>query len=187
MNNLHKPSGFTLIEVLVTLLIFSIGLLGCAGLQGRAQPAQQEAYQRVYAINLLTTMLEHISANEYARGCFQLGDIELGVGYTQTYQCVSQDSEEARQRAAADINHWDNQLKGTDTKAAGNNLGGLLNARGCIAFDAALSRYKVTVVWQGLTEASATQSSCGDGIYGGDQNSLRRLVSGTFIAPDLKS
>ena len=90
------------------------------------------------------------------------------------------------QQAADSVNQWSALLQGVHTTNGENNVGGLLNARGCIEFDSASSRYIVTVVWQGLTEASATDSSCGEGNYGGASNRLRRLVSGTFYAPDLK-
>lgn len=188
MSRLAKTAtlGFTLIEVLVTMLIFALGLLGCAALQGRAQKSQQEAYQRVYAINMLTTMLGNISANSDARGCYQLGGTELGVGYRKPYKCTSFGSAEAQQRAADSVNQWSALLQGVHTTNGENNVGGLLNARGCIEFDLASSRYIVTVVWQGLTEAHAADSSCGEGNYGGASNRLRRLVSGTFYAPDLK-
>ena len=187
MSNVSRgiPSGFTLIEVLVSLLIFSVGLLGCAGLQGRAQQAQQEAYQRAYAINMMTDMLGLIRANNDARGCYQLANIELGVGYSQTYQCTGHGKEEGQQRAAEDINQWSDQLQGMGTVNDGGNVGGLLNARGCIEFDGALNRYVVSVVWQGLVESGTSNASCGEGLYGGTGNSLRRLVSGTFVAPNL--
>lgn len=187
MNRLGETTqlGFTLIEVLVTMLIFSLGLLGCAGLQSRAQKSQHEVYQRVYAIDMLRTMLANISANSDARGCYQLGGTELGVGYTQAYKCTSHGSAEAQQQAADNINQWSALLQGGHTTNGENNIGGLLNGRGCVEFDSASNRYIVTVVWQGLTEASATDSRCGEGNYGGAGNRLRRLVSGTFYAPDL--
>ena len=179
------PSGFTLIEVLVTLLIFSVGLLGCAGLQGRAQQAQQEAYQRAYAMNMMATMLGYIGANKDARGCYQLGNTELGVGYGESYQCTTYGSAEGQQRAVEDINQWNDLLQGVGTENDGGNVPGLLNARGCIAFDGALNRYIVTVVWQGLMETESNNAGCGEGLYGGADNRLRRLVSGTFYSPNL--
>jgi len=45
-------SGFTIIELLVSLLIFSIGLLGYIGLSTRMQISQQEITQRVYGTQL---------------------------------------------------------------------------------------------------------------------------------------
>ena len=187
MSNVSRgiPSGFTLIEVLVSLLIFSVGLLGCAGLQGRAQQAQKEAYQSAYAINMMTDMLSLIRANNDARGCYQLGNAELGVGYSKTYQCTAHGEKEGQQRAAEDINQWSDLLQGVGTVNGSGNVGGLLNARGCIKFDGALNRYVVSVVWQGLVESGTSNASCGEGLYGGTGNSLRRLVSGTFVAPNL--
>jgi len=49
MNRLHK--GSTLIEVLITMLVVSIGLLGMASLQLRAMTLNHAALQRLHAIN----------------------------------------------------------------------------------------------------------------------------------------
>ena len=178
--------GLTLVEVLVTLLIFSIGLLGYAGLQGRVQISHQDVYSRVYAINILTIMLDHIRANSRARECYQLNKIELGTGYGNTFRCSSGVSTEAQQQAEDSINAWSALLQGEHATQGEKNIGGLLNAQGCIEFDSASTMYVVTVVWQGITEASPTESSCGKGIYGGASNRLRRLVSGAFYVPDLQ-
>jgi len=48
-------SGFTLIEVLVTLVVLMFGLLGTAGLMVRGQRASYEAYQRQQALAIAST------------------------------------------------------------------------------------------------------------------------------------
>ena len=55
--------GFSMVEVLVTIVILTIGLLGLAGLQGRASTAQMESYQRSQALILLADMADRINAN----------------------------------------------------------------------------------------------------------------------------
>ena len=63
----NSSRGFSLIEVLITLLVFSVGLLGYASLQNRAQKAQLEVYQRVYALNLVDYMVDQIRSNPLAQ------------------------------------------------------------------------------------------------------------------------
>jgi type IV pilus assembly protein PilV len=55
-----------------------------------------------------------------------------------------------------------------------NAIGTLLGGRGCITAGAA-NEYIVTVVWQGLTQTVAPQSTCGQNSYGDEK--LRRAVS----------
>ena len=56
-------TGFTLIEVLVTLLIIAIGLLGLGALQVNTMNDQFEANQRAYATSLVDDMASRIRAN----------------------------------------------------------------------------------------------------------------------------
>ncbi|MFN3887538.1 MAG: pilus assembly protein PilV [Aquabacterium sp.] len=48
----RRAGGFLLIEVLIAILIFAIGILGLVGLQARMTKAQTEAKARADAVNL---------------------------------------------------------------------------------------------------------------------------------------
>ena len=54
--------GFTLIEVLVALFVFSIGLLGVAGLQLQSKAALREAHERSTAMRHALDVLERMRA-----------------------------------------------------------------------------------------------------------------------------
>lgn len=61
----HKPRqrGVSLIEVLIAVLIFTIGLLGLAGLMVVATRSNHVAYLRTQATFLANNMAERMSAN----------------------------------------------------------------------------------------------------------------------------
>lgn len=59
----HKNSGFTLIEVLVTVVVVSIGLLGLAGLQINGLRANMSSEARSKATLLASDILERMRAN----------------------------------------------------------------------------------------------------------------------------
>ena len=63
MKSLSKQKGVGLIEVLVSLLILAIGILGFVALQYRAVEATSEAINRVQAMNIARDMAERIRAN----------------------------------------------------------------------------------------------------------------------------
>lgn len=63
MNKMEIKSGFTLIEVLVAMLVLSLGLLGLAGIQARSLKNNVSAYNRAQATQLTYDMADRIRAN----------------------------------------------------------------------------------------------------------------------------
>jgi len=62
----HHPvrqSGFTLLEILIAIVILSVGLLGLAGLQARSLQANQSALMRSQATVLAYDILDRMRAN----------------------------------------------------------------------------------------------------------------------------
>ncbi len=57
-----KSTGFTLVEVMVTALILSVGLLGMATLQGRTLSYTSETTQRSTAAMMANDLLEQVRA-----------------------------------------------------------------------------------------------------------------------------
>ena len=61
-----RHSGFTMLEVLVTLVVIAVALLGTAGLQTYAMKVHQGGQLRTQAVVLGSDMLERIEANNEA-------------------------------------------------------------------------------------------------------------------------
>lgn len=61
-----RQTGFTMIEILVTLLIITIGVLGTAGLQAFALKVNQGGQLRSQAVVLAIDLVERIEANNGA-------------------------------------------------------------------------------------------------------------------------
>ena len=85
---IHRPQrlsqmrGFTMIEVLVTLVIIALTLLGTAGLQSYAMKMNQGGQLRTQAVVLALDLLERIEANNAAAvaGNYAVGS--LPTAYT---------------------------------------------------------------------------------------------------------
>jgi len=63
---MKRQSGVTLIEIMVALLVFAIGLLGVAALQGLSLQGGQSAYHRTQATNLAYEVADFARANRSA-------------------------------------------------------------------------------------------------------------------------
>lgn len=66
MAALHKRGGFTLLEVLIALLVFSLGLLGLAGLIIMSIKTNHSAYLRTQATFLAESMADRMRADTMA-------------------------------------------------------------------------------------------------------------------------
>jgi type IV pilus assembly protein PilV len=63
MHRVEKQKGFTLLEVMIALLVFSMGLLGMAGLLTLSVKTTHVAYQRTQASFLAQAMADRMRAN----------------------------------------------------------------------------------------------------------------------------
>lgn len=173
----HSQRGVTLIEVLVTVIILSIGLLGIAGLQSRLQQSEIEAYQRSQALLLLNDMANRIASNRNNASTYVTGaTTPLGVGMT----CPA-NSGSRKQR---DASEWCTALQGAAEASGGLSVGAMLGGRGCVE-SLGSGQYLVTVAWQGLAPISAPPAgvACGKDSYDGPAGSTcsgdlcRRVVT----------
>jgi type IV pilus assembly protein PilV len=168
--------GFILLEVLVTIVILAIGLLGVAGFQARATVAESEGYQRAQALVLAQDMVDRIYANRDQAGTYVQNDIGTGGIVDCTTKVTVKDK---------DICEWGNLLVGASESAGGSSVGTLLGGRGCITTPGG-NEYFVTVVWQGLVSTSAdTTVACGLDQY--SDNRLRRYISTRVVISTLSN
>lgn len=61
----NKSAGFSMIEVLVSLLVIVIGVLGLAGLQSKTIPYTQDSAQRNTAIMLADDLVDLMRSSNY--------------------------------------------------------------------------------------------------------------------------
>ena len=178
MLNNHQR-GFTLIEVMVTIIILAFGLLGLAGMQARIHLLDRESYQRGQAVILMNDMLERIRANRaYAASYVQTGTV--GTGDSQPTTCASVVAGPAK-----DICEWSNLLKGAAEKSGSSPLGAMSGARGCItafqvpdtsgAVGMCQKGIQVDVVWRGLGGTVAPSISCASSAF--TDQTVRRAIS----------
>ena len=165
-----RGRGATMIEVLITIVILTFGLLGVVGLQARMQLAQAESYHRSQAILLMQDMVDRVSANR-VNALNYVTATPLGTG-NALQDCTGLTG------AALDLCEWNSALLGTtESTASGQSAGSMIGARGCITnLVASMPReFMVSVIWQGLVPTVAPSSTnCGQGQYGNDQ--MRRAL-----------
>lgn len=171
--------GHSLVEVLVTLVITSYGVLGLTGLMNGMQMVETEGFERSQALVLLADMAERIGtgnpqtaaaaaayADPHAAGLAS----PAGTGDSQPPDCGT-----VAVGGARDVCEWSNALKGAAEKLAGNRIGAISGARGCIELLDAPdptpgvckpATFRVTVAWQGLLDSAAPANACGMNLYG---------------------
>lgn len=183
--------GTSLIEVLITLIILSIGLLGVAGLQSRVSVSEVESYQREQALLALADMVNRISANPSQAASYVTPTATpLGTGDSYA-SCAG-----IAVGPGLDLCEWSQLLKGTSEQTTAgttiSNVGGVQGARGCVTQLQAPNPnlgictpgiYQVTVVWQGMNPTAAPTAAlvCGQGDYGND--AYRRAVATVVTVP----
>jgi type IV pilus assembly protein PilV len=168
----------TLIELLVTVLILAVGLLGMAGLQSRLQQSEMEAYQRSQALILLQDMANRITVNRNNTASYLTNSTGIG-GAGVNCDPV------AGNLAARDRAEWCNALQGageTTGGTGGSRVGAMIGGRGCVE-SLPGGEYLLTVAWQGIVPLAAPPAgvTCGANLYNNATNCAgdicRRVVT----------
>jgi type IV pilus assembly protein PilV len=157
--SLHAQRGTSLIEVLVTIIILAIGLLGLAGLQSRLQVSEMESYQRAQALVLINDMAGRLSANRTNAASYATAaptSAPLGAGITCPTSTANQ--------ADVDAGEWCNSLQGAAETMGGGKVGAMIGGRGCVE-NLGSGQYLITVAWQGMTPISSPAPACGKDSY----------------------
>jgi len=186
-------NGFSLIELLVAVVVFSIGMLAVAGLQTISKRASYEGLQRTVASQVANGLLEDIRSNGNGVAVY-LASPDLGGGVAGTEpapNCSTVGVEcNAVQKAAHDLWFWEDILDGNQEIGTEGAAGGILSPTICITGPAGggAGIYVVSVAWQGtvaLTSTIANPCGVGSGKYG-DGDEFRRVVQvPTFIDPSI--
>ena len=142
---LKRCRGFTMIEVLVTLIILLFGLLGIAGMMAKGQRAAYEALQRQQALAMVADMAERIIGNRSQAVAYAAAaplTQPAGAGYGLNYAKLLNNSTtncatatcSADQLVSYDIAMWEGLMLGYSERlvAGTTRVGGILNANGCI-------------------------------------------------------
>lgn len=190
--------GFALIEVMVTVLVISFGLISLAGLQLATKRGGNSSFQRSIALSLANEMLERISTNATVAGSYTtglngpLGAASLGVApptNCQLARCTP------LEMANWDRWNWERRLDGFNiTSPDASAAAGLIEPRGCVVFtptDAAEPNtgvVRVIVSWRSLTDtvdqATAVDVTCGATGAGTDASRQQVVLNSYIVNPE---
>lgn len=189
--------GFSLLEVIITMAILAVGLLGLAGMQARALNAEADSFSRAQAMMLANEMADRMNANlaevktstAPATGYNQQNSagikVEFGTGYNN--DCITPlNNTPALQAgccadkssiAARDLCEWDLALKGIGETVGTSKVGGMSAARACVVNTGADNEFQVEVVWQGRDIGTASSgNSCGSTAIPVRRSGVTRII-----------
>jgi type IV pilus assembly protein PilV len=170
-----RQHGMTLIEVMVTVFILSVGLLGMAGLQSRLQQSEMESYQRAQALTLLQDIANRIAVNRNAATNYVTSTAGIGGPGTT---CPTTTATQPQR----DAGEWCNALQGAGEISGTSKVGAMIGGRGCVE-SLGGGEYLLTVAWQGTVPLAAPPASvaCGANSYNNTTNCAgdicRRVVT----------
>jgi type IV pilus assembly protein PilV len=148
---MSRPSGFSIVEALVALVVLSVGMLGIAALYVESLRAGRTAVYRTQAVNLASDMADRIRANRNALGAWALAPTDNPADQG----CVAGTTNcSAAQLAQDDQASWrlaiQQQLPGSPTANPATPFGTIQVINAVVP-----NQYVITVTWSEPGEQQA--------------------------------
>lgn len=182
----YRQTGVGLVEVLVSMLIVSVGALSLISMQIAGKRIGYDALQRSVATTLVHDILERMRNNPLALTGYTVNN--LGgetISSEPSPNCTSAVCTPT-QLAARDLWEWEQNLDGAaemlDDGSGAQKVGGLVDPRACITHSAGV--VTITIVWKGYQSMSnPAGSNCGEGLglYGSGESQRQMVSVTTFI------
>jgi len=174
--------GFSMIEILITLVVVAFGLLGLASFTTRATALGVEATQRARAATLLADMGNRIAANR-PKATDYVKAAALGATLNDATYCAPAVTTTL---AARDLCEWNNLLAGS-ADAQSDGTADALTFRGCITRPVASDPvFIVTIAWAANVPGVPPADACATGAFGND-DAFRRILRTQVRVPALTS
>ena len=187
----YRQNGVGLIDVMIAVVVFSVGMLALATLQTVNKQSNYEAIQRSTAAVLANDIMERMRMNslKIEAGIYKSSlanyvpsTTPVVLSYSNPRSVPSPNCNAAAclpvQIAAWDLYEFQQMLLGANETANGKDVGGILNPTACLGSTTTNGRpgqYAVTIVWKGQVKLQNKSASvCGNGNYGAN-NEYRRI------------
>lgn len=152
--HINSSTGFTLLEVMVAMVIFSIGLLGLAGIQATAMQNNNTAYTRTVAMQLAYNMADVLRASTDNAGYMvsTFNSITTAAASPAT-SCVQSNGNTApnctqANLASFEVFHWKKRIEEELPSGLGS-----ISKTGDV--------YTITIMWDD-ERTGATGTACGN-------------------------
>jgi len=183
--SVKKQRGIGMIEVLIAMLIVSIGAAGLLSMQVSGKRIGYDALQRSSATALVRDIIERMRVNASALSDYAKTVGGTTIGSEPSPNCLNAPCTPS-QMAAHDLWAWERALDGAAEYISDGSsetlAGGLVTPRGCITHNNGV--VTVTLAWKGYQSISSPGgNACGtaQGLYGSDDNQRQIISITTFI------
>jgi type IV pilus assembly protein PilV len=149
-SNEFRNTGFTLLEIMVALVIFSVGLLGLAGLQASGMRSNKTADLRSMAIIEAHDMAERIRINDAGVRTGDYDSISTGIPTMPGTDCYTSNCNNS-DISAWDIFEWQSQLADA-----------LPSGRGTVDRASSTAPFRITVMWDEAGTGVTGEGCSGD-------------------------
>ncbi len=156
-----KRNGFSLIEVMVSLVILTVGLIGIFNLHIMSKQGSFESFQQTQASYYANDIVNRMRLNRSQLANY-VGTYS-GTPTAAALACEGANICSPAQLVDWDIYEWQSAFTGEAEKVGTTNVGGLSDVTSCI--ELATDTVTVTMSWRSLRETSDSgdATSCGTG------------------------
>ncbi len=138
----RRQTGFTMIEILVTMVVLAIGLLGIAGMQAYGMRNNHAAYTKTQATNLAIDMADRIRANP--NGIDNYANFDTNGTIPNDPACITTGCTPA-ELADYDKLEWSSPIRGQNKQITTTTKPVLPQGRGLI--EQSGDEFSVTILW----------------------------------------